>query len=252
MAEKRTVHIIPMGLEVDRVLGGLKEFPTNSAIFLYGTNRDSDIERKARKNGDLIREKVSATIDIRERELDIFDFYASTISIVHLMQELIDGGAEVFVNLSTGNRIVSSAALLACYMTGSNPYYVKPLSYSMPPENAVLSKGVESVQRLPSVRILGPSSRGEAVLRTISSMGGSVKYETSLIQPLESEKGFFDERKETESRRSYLARKRAHLSRMLRSLEKDGYIELTKRGRYVSVSLTNSGKLFSGQPMASN
>jgi DNA-binding MarR family transcriptional regulator len=59
---------------------------------------------------------------------------------------------------------------------------------------------------------------------------------------------FFSDKKETESKRSYLARKRAYLSRVLRSLEKEGYVRLTKKGRFVKVSLTDSGKLYSGPP----
>ena len=94
------IHVIPMGLEIDRVLGGLKEFPTNRAILIYGKDRASDIEKRARKNGERIKEKVSATIDIEEMELDIFDFFDSTRVLVHLMGSLKKGGSSVYVNLS--------------------------------------------------------------------------------------------------------------------------------------------------------
>ena len=38
--EKRTVHVIPMGLEIDRVLGGLKFFPTNRAILISSRGQE--------------------------------------------------------------------------------------------------------------------------------------------------------------------------------------------------------------------
>lgn len=246
--ESRTVHVIPMGLEIDRVLGGLKHFPTNRAILVYGTDRRSDIERKSRHNGELIKEKVSATIDVEEIELDIFDFYVSSRTLTSLLRKLISEGFEVYVNLSTGNRIITSAALLSCFMTGSHPYYVRPDEYSIPPDQEVLSVGVSSVMEIPSVRIIGPSAAGQEILKTLGKMGGSVRHETSLIQPLEGVKDFFSDKKETESKRAYLARKRAHLSRVLRSLEKEGYVRLSKKGRFVKVSLTDSGKLYSGPP----
>ncbi len=246
MQEKGTkVHVIPMGLEIDRVLGGLKEFPTNRAILLYGTDQDSDIEMRARVNGARIKEKVSATIDIEEIELDIFDFFESTRKIVQMLEGLKNEGHSVYVNLSTGNRIVTSAALLACYMTGSHPYYVRPVSYSIPSDKEVLSHGVSSVMEIPSVRIIGPTGQGQKLLRILASHGGSVRHETALIQPLEDVPDFFDERKDTESKRSYLARKRAHLSRVLRSLEKEGYVSLNRKGRYVNVNITDPGRLFS-------
>ncbi len=246
--EKRTVHVIPMGLEIDRVLGGLKFFPTNRAILIYGSNEGSDIEQRARRNGDRIKEKVSATIDIEEMTLDIFDFYTSSRMLTSLFNGLISDGFEVYVNLSTGNRIITSAALLSCFMTGSHPYYVRPEEYSIPHDQEVLSIGVSSVMEIPSVRIIGPSPAGQELLKVLGSLGGSVRHEGALIQPMEGSKGFFTEIREGESKRAYLARKRAYLSRVLRSLEKEGYVSLIKKGRYVKVSLSDSGKLYSGPP----
>jgi len=101
---------------------------------------------------------------------------------------------------------------------------------------------------IPSVTILGPTKNEEELLRALGRMGGSARHETSLIPHLETVRGFFKPKKEGESKRSYLARKRAHLSRSLKNLEKEGYINLTKRGRYVNVTLTETGMLFSGPP----
>ncbi|MGA1819587.1 MAG: DUF6293 family protein [Thermoplasmatota archaeon] len=242
------IHVIPMGLELDRVLGGLKEFPTNHAILLYGKDRRSSIVAKARNNGERLRDMVSATIDVEEIEMDIFDFYSASRSLRELFQDLRQKGYEVYINLSTGNRIVSSAALLAAFMTRSHPYYVKPERYSIPEDQEVLSHGVASVMEIPSVTIMGPKKDEEEVLKVLGRIGGSARHETSLIPYLETVKGFFKPRKEEESKRSYLARNRAHLSRILRSLEKEGYINLTKKGRYVNVVLTETGQLFSGPP----
>lgn len=243
-----TAHVVPMGLEMDRVLGGLKEFPTNRVILLYGTDVDSEIERKARLNGDRIKEMVKATIDVVEMELDIFDFYSATRMLKGLFLELREEGFEVYVNLSTGNRIITSAALLACFMTRSHPYYVRPEKYSIPEDQEVLSHGVASVMEIPSVMIVGPTKDEEELLNALGRLGGSVRHETSLIPQLDTVKNFFKPRKEGESKRSYLARKRAHLSRSLKTLEKEGYINLSKKGRYVNVSLTETGLLFSGPP----
>jgi hypothetical protein len=241
----RTVHVIPMGLEVDRVLGGLKWFPTNRAILVYGKDEGADIEKKARKNGERIKKMVSATIDVEEIMLDIFEFHSSCTKLTSLFQGLILEGYDVYVNISTGNRILSSAALLSCFMTGSHPYYVRPEEYSIPHEQEVLSKGISSVMEIPSVRIMGPGNQGKSLLEVLGSLGGSVRHETSLLQPLEENGNFFPEKKDNELKKAYLARKRAYLSRLLRTLEKDGYVTLTRKGRYVRVSLSESGRLYS-------
>ncbi|MFO8051663.1 MAG: DUF6293 family protein [Thermoplasmatota archaeon] len=241
------VHVVPMGLEVDRVIGGLKRFPTNRLILLYGKVKDSEIEKKARKNGERIKEMVSATMDVEEMEMDIFDFYSGTRKLRELFEDLNEQGCAVHVNLSTGNRIITSAALLACFMTGANPYYVHPVNYSIPEDQEVLSHGVDRVIAIPSVSIAGPTTTEETILKVLGSMGGSARHETSLIAPLDQIGGVFKEKNDRESKRAYLARKRAHLSRLLRALEKNGYIELVKRGKFVKVELTDTGRLFSAE-----
>lgn len=245
--DKLRVHVVPMGLEIDRVIGGLKNYPTNRLILLYGRETGSEIEIKARSNGDKIKEMVKATVDVEESEMDIFDFYSCTRSMRTMLDGLRNDGYDVFVNLSTGNRVITSAALLACFMTGAVPYYVHPKRYSIPEDQEVLSHGVDRVIAIPSVSIAGPGPSEERILRVIARMGGSARHETSLINPLDDEGGFFKDKKDSESKKAYLARKRAHLSRMLRTLEKKGYIQLLKKGKYVRVILTDTGRLFASE-----
>ncbi|MGA1821692.1 MAG: DUF6293 family protein [Thermoplasmatota archaeon] len=245
----RTVHIVPMGLELDRVLGGLKKYPSNRVILIYGTDLDSDIERRARENGERIMDMVRATIDVEIMEFDIFDFYTSTSKFTELFSELRENGWEVFVNISTGNRIVSYAAALSCFMTDAHPYYVIPESYSIPTDQQVLSQGVRDVMELPTVRIIGPSDREKILLRILGQSGGSVRHETALMPELENVRDFFPPMKIGESKKAHTARKRSYLSRLLKSMEKRGYLILTKKGKFVSVSLTRSGGLFCGLPL---
>jgi hypothetical protein len=248
IAERKSIHVVPMGLELDRVLGGLKEFPTNRAIFLYGREDGAGIEARARRNGERVRKMVSATIDVSELSVNVFDFQECTEVLRELFSRHASSGYDVYVNISTGNRIVTSAALLAAFMTGARPYYVRPKSYSIPDDQEVLSHGVSEVMVIPRVAVKGPTAAERSVLVALRQEGGSVRHETSLIPLLEGNQGFFDERREDESKRSYLARKRAQISRLLRNMEREGYVSLLKRGRYVHVSITDSGRLFSGNP----
>jgi len=80
----RTVHVIPMGLEMDRVLGGLKKYPSNRVILIFGIDTDSAIEKRARENGQRIIDMVKATIDVEIMEINIFHFYSSTSTFTDL------------------------------------------------------------------------------------------------------------------------------------------------------------------------
>jgi len=148
-----TVHIIPMGLEQDRVIEGFKRYPTNRAIFIQGKARRLKVEQLARRNAREIKKMISSTIKVEILELNLYNFEDAFIELKRLFDDLKDEGYEIYVNISTGTRIVSSAALLACYMCNAIPYYVIPREYTLPKGKYVLTKGVRDVVQLPIMGI---------------------------------------------------------------------------------------------------
>lgn len=236
-----TVHIIPMGLELDRVIEGFKRYPTNRAIFIQGKARYLKVEQIARRNAREVKKLISSTIKVENIELNLYDFESAFVELKNLFDELNDEGYQIYVNISTGTRIISTAALLACYLCNAIPYYVIPREYSLPKGKYVLSKGVKDVVQLPILGINTPTKKELVILSSLLDKEGSVNAQKELIEAVP--KSFFGDRKEGEDLSSYKARKKAKINRVIAQLAEKGFVTLKKRGRNVEVTLTDSGKI---------
>ena len=243
--QQKNVHIIPMGLEIDRVIAGLKQYPTNYAVFIYGTNTKLDVEQKARINGKKIEKMINATVTVKNEYIDYNDFNIAFNKLFDIFRSLRKEGYTIYLNLSSGSSVIGSAALIVSFMTGAVPYYVYPSRYNVSKTTTVLSKGFENIIQLPTMMIETPDEQEIMVLRALNKMGDGVEKQNELIGDLE-ENGFFPPRKEKEDQARYTARKRAKLNRTLFNLGSKNLVELKKKGRNVKVTLTPSGLLFSG------
>lgn len=238
---KEIVHIIPMGLEMDRVIEGLKQYPTNYAIFIQGKRRYLKVEQIARRNAREIKKLVSSTINVETLELNLYDFESAFIELKKLYDDLNGKGYSVYVNISTGTRIVSAAALLAGYLSNVTPYYVIPREYTLPKGKNVLSTGVKGIVQLPTLGIEVPTKKEQEVLKALLDKGDKVEKQNDLLDALP--KAFYGEKKEGEDLSLFNARKRAKLNRIIAQLSDKGMATLTKKGRNVQVELTESGRI---------
>jgi hypothetical protein len=241
--QQKNVHIIPIGLEIDRVLAGLKQYPTNYAVFLYGTNPKLDVEQKARNNGKKIEKMINATVTVRNEYVDHHDFKNAFHKLNDLFSDLNDEGYRIYVNISSGSRIVSSAAIVIAFMTNSIPYYIYPSKYNIPKTTTVLSKGYEDIIQIPTMTIESPTEKERLILNALLKKGGEVEKQNELISNLESQ-DFFPMQNEREENKKYVARKRAKLNRYLLNLSRRNFVSLKKEGRNVKVGITESGILF--------
>lgn len=244
MEEVRRAHVIPIGLEVDRILAGFKEYPANYAIFVKSKKIGSDVEKIARENAESVKEKIKYTAEVEDIELDYHDFKTSFVEFKKLFEVLQDRGYSVYVNLSSGTRIVASAALIASFLSGARPYYVVPKKYNYPKEKTVLSEGAEKVLTIPTLDVTLPSDEEIKILQALSEAGGRVSKQVDLIPFLEG-KELFPDQKFMEDEVGYLKRKKAKLSRHLGEMVDKGFVKLSGNGKYTSVELTASGELFS-------
>lgn len=240
-APDKTVHVVPMGLEKDRVIEGLRRYPTNYAIFIHGKIKHLKVEQLSRRNTKEILKLIKSTIRVDIMELDLYDFESSFVELKSLFDDLKSQGYRIFVNISTGTRIVSAAALLAAFMTNAVPYYVIPKEYTLPKGKNVLSTGVKGVVQLPSLGINTPTKKELVILDALLDKGSFVERQNILLDALP--KSFFGDKKESEDLTSFKARNRAKANRVLVQLAQKGFVVMEKKGRNVSVTLTESGRI---------
>jgi CRISPR-associated protein Csa3 len=240
-APEKTVHVVPMGLEKDRVIEGLRRYPTNHAIFIHGKTKHLKVEQLARRNTKDIQKLIKSTIRVDILELDLYDFESAFVELKSLFDDLKSQGYRIYVNISTGTRIVSAAALLAAFMTNAVPYYVIPKEYNLPKGKNVLSTGTKGVVQLPSLGINTPTKKELVILDALLEKGSTVDRQNALMDALP--KSFFGDKKDDEDQSSFKARNRAKANRVLQQLAQKGFVVMEKKGRNVSVNLTESGKI---------
>lgn len=236
------VHVIPIGLERDRLYAGLKKHPANHVILLRGRKLNR-WERISRENAEAVRKKIaSPVLRVEYREADFLDFEGAFRDLNRLFHELSMGGTTVYFNASTGPRIVSFAGILACFLYSGVPYLTIPRKYHLPRDLKVLSEGVAFTQTLPSVRFTEPDPTERLVLQALFKVGGSVEMQKDFV-PLLRGTGFVVEDKKTEG--AVEGAIRAKVSRVLRLMRERGYIR-TERGKAGgdAVHITEAGKLF--------
>lgn len=119
-----SIHLAPVGYEVDRVCGPIIESDGDHVVLF----RHEEQTEKGEKCMQLVTERLSDNeIDHEIQETHFFELYKYLGDI----REQIDQheGEDIFVNISTGSKITAVAGMMACMATGTQPYYVRAQEY---------------------------------------------------------------------------------------------------------------------------
>jgi hypothetical protein len=170
---------------------------------------------------------------------DIFGYLEKYREIFNAEQ-----GNDIFVNLSTGNKIASIAGMMACMLWKGIPYYVRleprvVLRTFMNEELPQSYYPIAGIDFLPVFETANPSAEFMKVLSVINEAGGQISKKT-LIEKLQSP-GY---RLIPQYRRSVTkSAPHSRLRAILDPLEKRWrFVTIQARGRRSQVSLTEKGK----------
>lgn len=252
---EETVHIIPLGHEIDRAVKPFESLKADRVYLL--TNLE--IERpddEMFQNQKLCVEKVEKILGrnkIQVRKIlnvNLFDLLDVMKNVSRIIIEENSAGNRVFVNMSAAGRLTSVAATLAGMAHKANVYYVHADEY--PTKKSDRRKhGLSICNRkksdtLENFEINMPEEIGMKILLLLTKSGKPTKMK-DIMDYLKEENvtGFQELFSEVdESRmRSLQSNQLMKLDKtVLTKLEKHGYISRKKDGRNVFVSITKSGK----------
>lgn len=153
------VHIAPVGFEIDRIIEPLVKWKADRVYLIT----EKDIEHsEAKYYFKIIKHRLSSKeIEVKESQCNIRDLY----DVLGLYKKIIDEekNNQIFINVSSGNKIESIAGMMAC-MTfktdniGLKPYYVVPDSYDVKPaQGQQMTSGCKNIFTLPNYTIQKPS-----------------------------------------------------------------------------------------------
>lgn len=113
------LHIATLGKEIGHIMSSFKEFKIDKLVIITS----KEFESKAKE----VREKVGH-FNI-ETEINIIDpfskeSYSSIIGVIIKEIKQCQEECEIFINITGGTNLMSSAALTAAQYIGANAYYV--------------------------------------------------------------------------------------------------------------------------------
>lgn len=153
------VHIAPVGFEIDRIIEPLVKWKADRVYLIT----EKDVEHSEVKYYfKILKHKLSTKdIDVKEGQCNIRDLY----DVLGLYKRIIDSeiNNQIFINVSSGNKIESIAGMMACMTFKTDnfnlkPYYVVPDSYDVKPtQGQQMTSGCKDIFTLPNYTIQKPS-----------------------------------------------------------------------------------------------
>lgn len=132
---KPGVHIIPAGLEYDRVIKPLfKDFTVSKAYLLINDpKKGKDFGKQQEAVKKYIKAMKQVPIDWEEVYVDIFDFNKTFQTVYMLINKEVLAGNPVYINISSAPRIMQVALTMAAFLNKEHGevelFYVEPERY---------------------------------------------------------------------------------------------------------------------------
>lgn len=251
---ERTVHIIPLGHEIDRAVIPFEKRNADHVYILTRLsekNSQEDMSKQQRYFTNTVRKKLEAKgIEVTCINVDLFDLRDVMNTISKIIVKEKENHNRIFVNMSAAGRLTSVAATLVGMAHDVKVYYVQAEKYPKNTDDR-LEHGLSicvngDIISLTNFQIVMPDSTGLEILLHLSKSGKKCRM-TDLVEVLHEKKceGFedsFRKKKLTDEERDIQSKQLGKLDkRILPKLEHDGFVNRIKDGRTVFISITDSG-----------
>ncbi|MDI6877031.1 MAG: DUF6293 family protein [Methanomicrobiales archaeon] len=252
---EKTVHIIPLGYEIDRAVKPFEKTKADRVYLLttlHPSNPD-DVRSKDQRHYTETVKRILEDMEIQVQcvHVDLFDLLDVMKEISKIILREKANNNRIFVNMSASGRLTSVASTLVGMAHDVTVYYVPAEDY---PVDEVLRRdhGLricspdDDIQKLVNFQFVMPDPIGRQILLHLCSERRRLKMR-DILSVLKKEKveGFeelFDEIRDG-NKRAEQSRQLMKLDRtILAKLEKNGWIAREKVGRTVFISITESGK----------
>lgn len=235
---RRRIHIVPVGFEIDRVIEPLIRFKADKVWLVVEENVENG---EANYHYQEIKRKLEELeISFEERRCQfraLFELLNEYRIIIEKEHE-----NEIFINVSTGNKIEAIAGMMAAMMFQSEkvsvtPYYIIPEKYEIKPkEKEQFTSGFKDIIQLPTYTIERPKEHLIAALKIIQENGTSSKKQ--LIELFVRKALIVIER----SNHSESAKHSQLNKKFLDPLNEKKFIEITGKGRSARIKISVDGE----------
>lgn len=227
------VHIAPLGYEFDRIREPVLRYNAD-VLYLLRDPRRGDVDY----HDELLSGLTEHGVEVESRTVDLEDMY----DVLGEVTTIADDYREdiVRVNVSSGPKLATVGAALACMATDADGYHVHPESRPHPIERSPRTEGMAFAEQLPSYPLETPSTDQVQILNYIAETtdGTYTPKKSDLIRFAEENELAFITRTDPANEKAKFALLN---NRIIDPLEEKGYIEIETVGRTKQVSLAEPG-----------
>ncbi|MBN2734792.1 MAG: transcriptional regulator [Methanomicrobiaceae archaeon] len=226
----KITHIIFVGHHKERLIQSLKmsgDFPMGKIILVVGEQSSSG-EEKSRILAEDIKKDLSSLVDTEIVSLDKKDVKRGAMQLISLIKSEEKFGFESVINISGSLRTFAVSAYIAGSVTRSR--VITSIPRYDENDNEV---GIEEVIEVPVLPVCFLRDEQMQIILSIDEGVDSLDELIMRINP--SMEKYTDE----------FYKERSRVSHHLKVLEGGGFIEKNKKGRNISVSLSDLGILMS-------
>jgi len=235
---KLRVHIAPVGFEIDRVIKPLVELKADKVWLIIEENIEQGDANYHYQEIKKELKKLKIPFDERRCQFralfELLNEYRMIIEVEH--------EHEIYINVSTGNKIEAIAGMMAAMMFHSEkvsvtPYYAVPKKYEIKPkEGEQFTSGYKDVIQLPNYTIERPKPHLISALKLIQESKNASKKQ--LIEFFMQQKLIvIDKKDHSESAKHSQLNKK-----FLDPLSEKKFIEIEGKGRAARIKISPDGE----------
>ena len=234
---KKTLQIVLVGWEMDRLMHGLKKHPPRKVIFITSSPKKSLKRKWADITTDVTDkaiEKVGSLIDTEVVKVNYHDFDDCISTVIKVLEENKDNFDEILMNVSSGSKPLVIASVLASQYYPVKLFYVIPEDYNAKQTN-YLSNGAKGILELPTFEL--------------KSLVFPVKKQRDIFNELDYDKITFSDLIKKFAKTHKIKLDDLKVKKMkslffyhLKNLKQKKLINMKVNNRELFISLTNTGK----------
>lgn len=236
MRSNLRIHIAPVGFHVNRITEPIIQERADKVYLVTHHSHDRAAKYMEKIIKVLRKEKL---ISIEKVTTDIWDLFECLKCYRAIMQK--EGETvQIYVNVSTGSKIVSIAGTLACMIWKGTPYYthVDYDNTKKDPSDGLPDESIVSTTQLPVYSIDKPRTESLLILRALSNIKGGKMKKRMLIEYLEN-RGVIDSELSAAAKHSKL---KVLLAPMTVGSLDNPLVEVEYKGRQSNIILTSQGE----------
>ncbi|MCX6803318.1 MAG: DUF6293 family protein [Candidatus Diapherotrites archaeon] len=150
----KTLQIVLMGWEYDRIVSGLKQKPANKVIFISSDPIKTPDKSWGRASTDLAEKIGNSIKPIVDSEILFFNYHNLDDCLnktINLLEKVVKEYDEININISAGTTLLKASMMLAAQYYPIKLFYIIPAQYTHPGE--IITTGARGLVDLPTINL---------------------------------------------------------------------------------------------------